>query len=123
MAQDGLVLITKEDAELALEGIKAYISDNDTGTPESYEELAPYRKALHTIGMSAGNWEPIDSLHVIVSAAQTVIELKSGSDNLLAVPASLNGKSQLAYLSVVEAGIEWVDFEDVEGWRYYEGQS
>jgi hypothetical protein len=49
-----------------------------------------------------------------------LIELKTSLESLFATVVRIPGESpRLAYVSMDEAGIEWVNPEEVEGWRFY----
>jgi hypothetical protein len=124
MAQDGLIMITQEEARLALEAFESYLSDNDTGLPEDQSKLIPYKKAMLSLGMSAGGWKPFSDL--LPADRNTIIELKMGQGTGLAVqiraPGGSGESTRLAYLSMQESGIDWVNPEDVDGWRVYDGQ-
>jgi len=120
MAQDGNVQISQQDAEVALEALAAYLSDNETGAADNSEKLLPYRRAMLSLGIAAGGWRPVTEK--IQLGKSNIVELKSGNSTLLAVQVLLPEAehSRLAYLSMCESGIDWVHSEDIDGWRAYE---
>jgi hypothetical protein len=101
------------DIKVSKEFLKR-VEDALSINPTSAHGLA-VRKELENI---LGGWKPFSEMFPANSEA--LIELKSGSSTLLAFQVRAPGKSaRLAYVSMQESGIDWVDPEDVDGWREY----
>jgi hypothetical protein len=85
----------------------------ETSTTVERAQLA--NKLEHILG----GWKSFSEL--LPADVHTLIEIKSGSSTLLATQIRIPGEvTKLAYVSMDESGIDWVNAEDVDGWRPYE---